>query len=54
VIPRSVERRLGWRIDHIYGTGPIAEACVRCEIDLIGRTAIKPSDHAFVLAELDW
>jgi len=27
VIPRSVERNLGWRIDHIYGTQPIADAC---------------------------
>jgi exodeoxyribonuclease-3 len=54
VIPRSVERNLGWRIDHIYGTQPVAEKCSRCWVDKAPRTLERPSDHTFVLAELDW
>jgi exodeoxyribonuclease-3 len=52
VIPRSVDRNLGWRIDHIYGTGPIVERCEDCWIDLAPRKLDKPSDHTFVLARL--
>lgn len=52
-IPKSVERNLGWRIDHIYGTKPVSEACSRCWIDKGPRTGERPSDHTFVLAEID-
>lgn len=54
VIPRSVERNLGWRIDHIYGTPSVAAKCVRSWIDIVPRKAERPSDHTFVLAEIDW
>lgn len=53
VIPRSFENNLGWRIDHIYGTAPVASACSRCEIDPSLRQAPKPSDHTAVVAELN-
>lgn len=53
VIPRAVERNLGWRIDHIYGTASVASACQKCWIDIEPRKLEKPSDHTFVLAELD-
>lgn len=54
VIPRSVERNLGWRIDHIYATSILAERCTRCWIDVEPRRLERPSDHTFVLAELEW
>jgi exodeoxyribonuclease-3 len=54
VIPRSVERNLGWRIDHIYATTSVAGKCSRCWIDIDPRKLERPSDHTFVLAELDW
>lgn len=52
-IPKSVERNLGWRIDHIYGTKPVLQATERCWIDKEPRTKEKPSDHTFVVAEID-
>lgn len=51
-IPKSVERNLGWRIDHIYGSAPIAEACAKCWVDREARSGTRPSDHTFVLADL--
>jgi exodeoxyribonuclease-3 len=53
VLPRGVERNLGWRIDHIYATAALAEACTSCEIDLDARNQVKPSDHTFVTATFD-
>lgn len=54
VIPRSVERNAGWRIDHIYATEPVAKLCSSCTIDKAARSMVKPSDHTFVVAEIDW
>lgn len=51
-IPNSVKRNLGWRIDHIYATAPLASRAVSCLIDIRPRLAERPSDHTFVLAEL--
>lgn len=50
-IPRSVERNLGWRIDHTYASPPLASKCVRCWVDKSPRLVEKPSDHTPVLAE---
>ena len=49
---QSVERNVGWRVDHILGTAPAAAACVACEIDRAPRLREKPSDHTFVYADL--
>jgi len=53
VIPNSVKRNLGWRIDHIYVTTPLLERVVSCEIDVVARSLERPSDHTFVVAEFD-
>ena len=50
-VPRSVERRLGWRIDHILATLPLAEKSIRCTIDMNPRMMEKPSDHTVLFAE---
>jgi exodeoxyribonuclease-3 len=41
----------GWRIDHILATAPLAETCLRVEVDLEPRRAKDPSDHTFLWAE---
>ncbi len=45
-------RGLGLRIDHIWGSRPVAEACSGCEILVEPRRWQRPSDHAPVMAEL--
>ena len=52
-IPRAVLRKIGWRIDHIYGTTPVVEACRKCWIDLEPRLVERPSDHTFVVADIN-
>jgi exodeoxyribonuclease-3 len=52
-LPNGFERNLGWRIDHIYATAPLAEACISCDVDLEARRQLKPSDHTFVTATFD-
>ena len=47
----ALDRNLGWRVDHIYATQPIAERSVNAWIDREARAAEKPSDHTFLVAE---
>ncbi|MBD3258506.1 exodeoxyribonuclease III, partial [candidate division GN15 bacterium] len=50
-------RNDGLRIDHILATAPLAEKCVRAEVDRDERKGTKDdkaSDHAPVIAEFDW
>ena len=49
--PKAVERGLGWRVDHILATPPLADKSVSCSIDMNPRLAEKPSDHTIVVAE---
>lgn len=51
VIPKAVERNLGWRIDHLYAPPEFADRCASCTIDRAPRLMERPSDHTFVLAE---
>jgi len=47
----SVSRNLGWRVDHILATKPLAAKSRICSIDLASRLAEKPSDHAIIYAQ---
>lgn len=49
-VPKSVERGLGWRVDHILATQPLAEKSIGCTIDMNPRLAEKPSDHTILFA----
>lgn len=49
-IPNAVKRRMGWRLDHILATKPLAELSMDCYIDKEPRMKPKPSDHAPVVA----
>lgn len=51
--PNAVKRNIGWRIDYILATAPLAEKCTSCDIDLKPRLQEKPSDHTFMVAEFE-
>jgi exodeoxyribonuclease-3 len=50
-IPNAVQRGLGWRIDHIWGTAKMAERSISAWIDTDARLMQRPSDHTFIVAE---
>ena len=50
-VRNAVDRNLGWRVDHIWATEPLADKSVRAWIDLEARRAERPSDHTFLVAE---
>ena len=50
-IPNSLKRGLGWRIDHIWATLPLAEKSKTAWIDVEARRLPRPSDHTFLVAE---
>jgi exodeoxyribonuclease III len=52
-LPKSFERNLGWRLDHILATGPLAAVCLDCLVDSDLRGRQNPSDHTPVWAEFD-
>jgi len=49
--PSALERNLGWRVDHIWATQPLASKSIRSWIDVEARRATRPSDHTFLVAE---
>lgn len=49
----AFRRNMGFRIDHIWATEPLAEKCSAVMIARDMRQLEKPSDHAPVLAEFD-
>ncbi|MBN2055023.1 exodeoxyribonuclease III [bacterium] len=52
-IPNAVPRGMGWRIDHILATAPMAALSTGAWIDTAPRLAARPSDHTFLVAEFD-
>ena len=50
-VRNAVERGVGWRVDHILATRPLAERCTGAWIDREARLAERPSDHTLVVAE---
>lgn len=53
-IPNSVQRNLGWRIDHIYASPAVKRACKKVWVDLDARKKDKPSDHAPLVADFEF
>ena len=49
-LPQSFKRNLGWRIDFVLATPPLAQACGECLVDVDPRGRPKPSDHTPVVA----
>ncbi|HPL64393.1 MAG TPA: exodeoxyribonuclease III [Syntrophales bacterium] len=52
-IPGTVERNIGWRVDHILATRTLAVRSVRCDIDMEPRLAEKASDHTILFADFN-
>jgi exodeoxyribonuclease III len=52
-IPNGFKRNMGWRIDYILATAPLAEQSRFVWIDREARAMQKPSDHTFLVAEFD-
>lgn len=52
-VRNAVKRKVGWRIDHIYTTKPLADLAVNSYIDIEPRLKEKPSDHTFLVAEFE-
>jgi len=50
----AFRRNMGLRIDHIIATPAVSAQCVSCIIDKKPRALEQPSDHAPVVAELDF
>jgi exodeoxyribonuclease-3 len=53
-IPNGFKRNMGWRIDYILGTTPIAEKSIDIWIDTQARGLNKPSDHTFLITSFDF
>ncbi len=53
-VPGALDRNVGWRVDHIWATRPLAQKSVQCWIDRDARRAGKPSDHTFLVAEFQY
>lgn len=49
--PNAVQRKMGWRVDHILATRPLAAQSVGAGIDLEPRLGKTPSDHTVMTAE---
>ena len=49
----TVERNVGWRVDHILATKPLAKKSVDSYIDMKPRLVEKPSDHTPLVAEFE-
>lgn len=50
-VPNALERGMGWRVDHIWATEPMATRSTQAWIDLEARRVDRPSDHTFLVAE---
>jgi exodeoxyribonuclease III len=46
----ALERKVGWRVDHVWATPPLAERSTDAWIDLEPRRREKASDHTFLVA----
>ncbi len=46
-----VKRKVGWRVDHIWATPPLAKKSTKSWIDVKPRLLERPSDHTFIVAE---
>jgi exodeoxyribonuclease-3 len=52
-IRNAVARGMGWRVDHIWATEPMARRSKRAWIDQRPRKSDRPSDHTPILAEFE-
>ena len=51
-VPDAVERKIGWRIDHMLASERLSERVKSCEADTYVRTWPRPSDHVPLRCEI--
>lgn len=49
--PNTLIENRGWRVDHILATIPLAEKCIKAEVDVKPRNMENPSDHTVMWAK---
>ncbi len=52
-VKNALDRNIGWRIDYIQATKPLAERSKQCTIETGLRKKERPSDHTLVYAEFE-
>lgn len=52
-IRNAIQRNIGWRVDHIWATAPLADRSQNAWIDMAPRLREKPSDHTIIAAEFE-
>jgi exodeoxyribonuclease-3 len=52
-VRNAVQRKIGWRVDHIWATKPLAEKSLNSWIDIEPRLKERPSDHTPIVAEFN-
>lgn len=52
-VKNSLDRNLGWRIDHLLASPSLAQKMVSCQVDHQPRRAEKPSDHCPIFADFN-
>ena len=52
-VRNALARGMGWRVDHIWATEPMARNSKRSWIDVEPRKSQRPSDHTPILAEFE-
>jgi exodeoxyribonuclease-3 len=50
-LKNALARRVGWRVDHIWATKPLAKKSLKAWIDVAPRMQERPSDHTLIVAE---
>ncbi len=52
-VPNAAKRGMGWRIDYLLASRPLARTCTGCQVDIEPRLKPKPSDHTFLVGDFD-
>ena len=52
-VKNAIKRELGWRVDHILATKPLADKSVDSYIDMKPRLMERPSDHTVLVAKFN-
>lgn len=52
-VPNAMGRGMGWRVDHVLATRPLAAKSIDAYVDLEPRRRQKASDHTVLVAEFD-
>ncbi len=52
-VVNSLQRNMGWRVDHLLATDPLLKTATDAWIDLEPRGGARPSDHTPLVGEFD-